>query len=325
MAKNTQTFSIGSVKCVPGALQCGHLKLGERGDGSEVLMPLVVINGVDPGPVVWIEGGTHGDELEGFEVMRVVRKEANPAALKGTIIAAPAANILGCERYDRRNPLDCMDLNRVFPGKPRGFFTEQIANLLYNTIVGNANYVIDLHAGGLDLWMHTFTAIQQGISELDEKALQVARAFGAPVIWKTAGTFLGASLGAQVTRAGIPVVLAEAGGGVRPDPTSVDFLARGTLGILRYLRMIPGDPPQDREKIVANGGDWVRTTRGGLFYPAVKNGDLVRKGEVVGRLHNYFDDIVETLESPTDGIVLGIKHRIACPTGDWTVLIGVTG
>ncbi len=68
---------------------------------------------------------------------------------------------------------------------------------------------------------------------------------------------------------------------------------------------------------------WVNTTRGGLFRPAVKCGQKIEKGDVVGRYYSLHGELVEESKSPASGIVLAINNGPLMPGGEILVHIGL--
>ena len=77
-----------------------------------------------------IVSGTHGDELEGqyviYKIAEMVRK--HPECLNGTIDIYPALNPLGIDSIQRGVPAFDLDMNRIFPGNPRGSMVEKVAH-----------------------------------------------------------------------------------------------------------------------------------------------------------------------------------------------------
>ena len=67
----------------------------------------------------------------------------------------------------------------------------------------------------------------------------------------------------------------------------------------------------------------MNTTRGGLFRAAVKCGQALKKGDVVGRYYDVHGELVEESRSPHDGIVLAISNWPVMPSGEILVHIGL--
>ncbi len=61
----TQPLNIGTVSIMPGEKKRGGIPIGADMYGREREIPLIVYRGVEDGPILWLNGATHGDEPEG--------------------------------------------------------------------------------------------------------------------------------------------------------------------------------------------------------------------------------------------------------------------
>lgn len=111
-------------------------------EGTELELPVTVLAGAEEGPVLYVIGGVHGDELAGWYAGTLLKK----AGLKaGTVYIAAPANRYGAE-HDQRETRDGRDLNRNFPGDPEGCDAERIAYALYQDVADKApDLLLDLH------------------------------------------------------------------------------------------------------------------------------------------------------------------------------------
>ena len=126
------SFRIADVECPPGQLARGRIVAGWLDDGSPVEIPLLVLHGAAPGPVLWLGATLHGIEIIGVEIIRRVMREAvDPAALRGTIVGAPIQNPLAFQDHKYGTPRDGLNINRFFPGNPNGSISERLAHALY--------------------------------------------------------------------------------------------------------------------------------------------------------------------------------------------------
>src|SRR5690349_9014297 len=83
-ADRKEPVTVGTAKGVVGQAVRGTLTVAEAADGSAVALPVVVVTGREPGPVVWVEASAHGDEYGGPRALQDVVKGLDPAAMKGT-------------------------------------------------------------------------------------------------------------------------------------------------------------------------------------------------------------------------------------------------
>ena len=147
-----------------------ELPIARLMSGIPVTLPLLVLHGREEGPTAWISAAVHGDELCGVEIIRRVLDTLDPQTMSGTVLAVPVVNVHGFNTGDRYLP-DRRDLNRSFPGSPRGSLAARIAHLLMTEVVGRATVGIDLHTGS-----DHRTNLPQIRADLDDPAtLELAR------------------------------------------------------------------------------------------------------------------------------------------------------
>ena len=118
----TEPLKIGNVSAPPGTVNRGGIPVGHDlcGRGQEI--PIIVYRGAEEGPILWLNGATHGDEPEGTFSIFLTLEQIDPEELRGTVVAVPAMNVDAFAAGSRGNPLDTFsyDMNRVYPGKPDG-------------------------------------------------------------------------------------------------------------------------------------------------------------------------------------------------------------
>ena len=97
-------------------------------------VPVLVARGQNPGPVLCLTAALHGDELNGIEMVRRLMYQLNPRSMNGTVIGVPIVNLDGFRRGSRYLA-DRRDLNRYFPGNPRGSAADRIAHSLFQQVI----------------------------------------------------------------------------------------------------------------------------------------------------------------------------------------------
>ena len=66
-------FEIGNRSIESAAISQAALHVGPAADGRNREIPLLVCHGATEGPILWINGATHGDEPEGaFSIFRLL-------------------------------------------------------------------------------------------------------------------------------------------------------------------------------------------------------------------------------------------------------------
>ena len=320
-----ESIKIGNVEGSPGEVKQGILGSVHLSDGTPINIPIFVVQGTEPGPVLWVSAAMHGQELGGIGVVwELVHNRLDPKALRGTVVASPMLNPLSFTGGTYFTPQDGYNVNRVFPGNPNGLLTHRLVDLIYREGVQKADYIIDFHANP-DPAMH-FTIIKEPPDDAEtwEKSKGMAEAFGVTIIEMElkyeahrTGTLVDAALSLRK-----PSVIIELTPWRRITPEAVEVGTRGTLNAMKYLGMIDGEiEPQEGIQII--DGRLTRTeitaTKGGLVRQNKPLGDPVTKGEVIGHILNVYGEEIEPIVSPVDGWLLAfpLLDNQAAGTGDF--------
>jgi len=304
---------VGDITCSPGETQCGGIPSVGLRDGSILTVPLIVMNGTEKGPTLWLGALVHGDEMPGWEVIRrIVREEVDPLALRGAILACPAQNPLSYAESSRWTPQDGLNVNRVFPGKPDGSVTERLAYDLFHEGVSKADVVLDLHsiaAQGV-----SFNIVKQGgKGPAWDEQWPLAHAFGLPVaVFRSAQVGIAGMLQDAALAAGRPGLTVEISGIYVWEEASVRAGVRGVLNVMKYLDMIDGDIQPQTEVWTLDepltSCHHLLANRGGIVEPLVALGKAVTAGQPVAHIRDLYGDLVETVCSPADGWVITYQH-----------------
>jgi predicted deacylase len=290
-------ITIGATTVPPGRKMKIELPFARLPTGSVASLPIAVINGRTAGPNVWVSGGIHGDELNGVEVVRQVLRALDAKRLRGAVVAVPIVNPLGFLMGSRYLP-DRRDLNRAFPGSPRGSTATRLAHLFMTEVVSHCSVGIDCHTA-----TNHRTNIPQIRADIDDpETLRLARAFGAPFTIKS--RLRDGSLRQAATEEGIKTLLYEAGQAHRFDQDAVDFGVTGVMRTLGSLGMIDLRLPTTEQTKLVRRTRWVRARRGGLAEIEPRLGDLVAAGEVVARISDAFGMRPTMVKASSSGWVI---------------------
>ncbi len=122
-------------------------KILTSSDLSSRRLALMEVKSPNPGPVVWLTGCVHGDEVGGMVVIQeIFRRLKKSPLIKGSLHAFPLMNPIGFEAAARHIVLSKEDLNRSFPGDPKGSLAERMADRIFSTIIQSGPAVVfDLH------------------------------------------------------------------------------------------------------------------------------------------------------------------------------------
>jgi predicted deacylase len=284
---------------VAGTLTRMTWQAGESLYGSSIPTPVLVAQGSEPGPTLCLTGAVHGDELNGIETVRRVMYSLNPEKLSGRIIGVPIVNLQGFERHSRYLP-DRRDLNRFFPGNPKGSSASRIAYGFFEQIIRHCDSLVDLHTGSF----HRTNLPQLRANLLDESVIELTERFGGLVILHSSGNV--GTLRAAAVAAGIPAVTIEAGEPLRVDDKAVDHTVRSLFTLMDNLHMY------DRRSLWGNpeptyyGSLWVRADKGGMLIGEVKLGKRVRAGDVLGSVTDPITNARQDILAPITGRVIGM-------------------
>jgi predicted deacylase len=268
--------------------------------------PAFEARGASDGPRVALIGGIHGCEYSSIAAVTRFMNELDTSDLSGSITAVP---VVSMESFRQRSPFvvpaDGKNLNRCFPGSYDGTYADVLARSIFDELIAPADVLIDLHGGDMVEALEPFTIYEA--SPVEERAHAVAVAFGLPYVVreepKPGG--LGGMTSSAAAQAGIPAIIAEAGGRGQLEESAVAMLADGVRNALRHLEMLPGAPaPPGPEMRTVGSFVWLRCAEAGWWESAVAAGDAVAEGSLLGRVRTLHGEVLEEIHAPQDGVVL---------------------
>ena len=296
---SNNSITIGNVTVAPGKRVSINLPIADLYTGASLSMPVKVVNGRKPGPVMFVSAAIHGDELNGVEIVRRLLRQKSLDSLRGTLLAVPIVNVHGFLERSRYLP-DRRDLNRSFPGSAKGSIAARTASTFVKQIVSKAQFGIDLHTGALNR-----TNLPQVRANLDdEQTIELARVFGAPVI--ISSTVRDGSLRQYAAESGFPILVYEAGEALRHDEVSIRAGLRGVIRVMRHVGMLPkARATKAVSPVVAASTSWVRAPDSGVISHKAELGDTVVEGQNLAIVSDPLGDDQEAVRAPFDGIVIG--------------------
>ena len=186
---NNNRLTVGSIAAKPGERVEDYLTVGSMPDGTPVRLPVVLINGTQGKQTLYLQSISDGNELNGIAVIHKVLRKISPDNLNGRIIAVPIVNFHAFHARQAHSPVDQMKMNRCFPGKSDGTSSERIAYQLFNGLIRQADYCIDLHQGGIDPMIDEVRVRVSRKHPQHEACLEFARIFGIGYIFDQKGNW----------------------------------------------------------------------------------------------------------------------------------------
>ena len=303
-------FEIGGESVAAGERRLVNLPLSALSNQTPMAVPVSIVHGRREGPTLFVSAAIHGDELTGVAICRRLLASKALNVARGTLLMVPIVNAFGFISHSRYLP-DRRDLNRSFPGNPRGSLAAQLACLFFSEVVARSDYGIDLHSAAI----HRSNLPQIRVDSEQAEALELARAFGPPIIVHS-GLREG-SLREAARAKGVPVIVYEAGEGLRVDEMSVTVGIRGVLRVMAHLGMIRRSRDLRRpEPVLSTSSRWVRAEESGLFRPFREIGAHVKAGEAIGSIADPFGRYETELKASITGIVIGRANNPAINQGD---------
>jgi predicted deacylase len=307
-----------------GALTAGRterhlIKLPGAALANDEPRPVISVTGAKPGPVLFVNAGVHGGECPAIAAVIRLGKALDPQKMAGTMILLPVLNLPAFRsRTPFVCPIDNVNPNRVFPGDPKGTYSEQMTHALINEFVVHADAYVDLHGGDIPEALVPFVICRGGNDDVSVKSNEMAMAFGLPyvlTVTKPVQPAKGSSSYAAAAEKGVPAGLAEAGGVGQMQEDAVKLLVKGVRRLMAHLTMTEdaGETPTAagaepvhavKKPEVLTKFEWLYTKNAGMWYPRVAAGDLVKEGEEIGTIRNLFGDTLENVTSPVSGTVL---------------------
>lgn len=307
-AQQQPSFTVGQIRAAPGEKASGFLEVPDGVDpGTRI--PVSVIHGSRPGPVLGLIAGVHGYEYPPITALQNIRRDLDPAGLSGTVIIVHIANIPSfLSRTIYYSPVDGKNLNRVYPGSTDGTVSERIAYAITTEVIDRSDYVVDLHCGDgnealrpYSYWMRT------GNEELDARSREMVIAFGLDHIVidddrpgdPSQSTY---TANTALTR-GKPGITTETGQMGTNDPVWIEMAERGVWNLLRHFSMVEGEVEAPPAIVWLDRYEVIRSPVTGIFQPAVRDGYVVAEGAVLGTLLDFFGNRLQDVRAPFPGVV----------------------
>ena len=304
MEKESAAFTYQGGTVEPGGVTNIRYTVSETYLGDPVRIPVTIINGERPGPTACLTAATHGDELNGIEVVREVAHEWNHETLHGTIVCLPVLNVPGFLAQQRYLPILDRDLNRSFPGNETGTSARRMASRIYRNFIAPCDFVLDFHTStrGRNNMLH----VRADMS--DDRVARLAHAFASNVIIDGQGP--AGSLRREASDDDIPAVTIEMGEAHRFQRGLIDRALDGVESVFAEYGLRPSEAvkwPGWRTVIHDElEKTWIRADSGGIVDMHHDRGSLVYEDDAICTITNPFMTENDEIEAPFTGLLVGI-------------------
>ena len=320
-------LQVGNLSANAGEKTFGYLKTAQSRSGMNLDIPVHLIAGAEPGPTLMLQGAIHGAEVIGSIAILDFVAAADPAAIRGNVIAVPVVNRAGFELGERGSSIDDKDISRQFPGNAGGSASDQIAHIYFQEAIAQADVLIDFHAGARTAYERyvLFTAEKDpnNLTLMEARRRKLVVAFGLDqAAFFPPGTFGSGASKVAIEEADTLHLTLEFGGGTgwfKNGEDNVRDALRGIWNTLKAMGMAAGELETDGPLCtVYNAGVVIwKPPVDGLFIRDRKFKDALKAGDVYGRLVDpYTGELLAEMPTPKDGIVI--------PSGQEWPTVGAT-
>jgi hypothetical protein len=329
-APQEKPFTVGTAMAQRGHRAAGTIEV-PAGSDAALSIPVVVIHGAKPGPVLAIVSGLHGTEYASIIAVERLIERIDPASVSGTVILVPLVNVNSFEqKIPHLNPVDGKNMNRMFPGNRSGTQTDRACYLITKEVVEQCDHLIDLHGGDLDESLRPYSYwTKTGNDKQDAISREMVLAFGLDHIIistdRPKDPAASRYLENTATTRGKPSITVEAGYAGTVEPEDVEVLVRGCLSVMRSLKMLPGQPERIEHPVWIERIETIASEKNGIFFPLVRRGTYVAEGMAVGYLTDYVGNKILEAHAPAAGVVLFIRAIPSMTKGETIANIGVVG
>ncbi len=296
----------------PGTEAVVRLDVGRLPSGNRIQISLFVYRAMQPGPVVLVMGGLHGDEINGVEIVRQAITSGLFRNLRaGSVIAVPVVNVFGFIHFSR-DVREGKDVNRIFPGNQRGSLASRMAHMIARTVFPHAQIVIDFHTGGASRYNYP----QVRFTKASEESLFLATLFGSRFILEK--PVIRGSLRKVARDLNIPMLIYEGGEALRLDQFCIEKGLQGLRRILAFSQMIvpqTGNPAAE-ECVFVEKSSWLRASRAGIFSWTKPSGARIVKGEPLGYIADPFGSKTVPVLATRAGYILAHNNTPVVSQGD---------
>ena len=307
----------------PHAAHLDHAPEACVDGGYEI--PATLICGRNPGKTLLVSASIHSGEYIGVPAVIRVANEIDPEKLSGNVIFLHCVNLSGVLTHHYREvPEDFFNLNSKYPGNAEGTPGERIAAWFVREMFPHIDFMMDLHGGSPEELM-TPLVFYPHAEKVSETALNAVKALNIGYLLESFATTGEYSYAANFCD--VPGFLLERGDGVMCTEDKIKADQDDIRLLLDYLGMYAAEEgtfDPDLERTVVHKTIYLESDVQGLWYPAVHCGQDVKKGEYLGRIEDFYGNLLKEYFAEDDGRVFYYTQGLAVVPGDALVTYGLT-
>lgn len=322
-----QTATVGTATAQRGQTAYGAIDVPAGSDAGTII-PVAVVNGARPGPVLALVAGSHGTEYASIVALQRLLDRLDAKAIAGTVIVAPLVNAASFrEMTVHLNPVDKKNMNRLYPGDGQGTQTQRALALVAAQVVQPAAIVVDLHGGDMDEDLRPYSYwFRGGNAAQDSASRALVLVFGLDhIIVQDVNLENPASTGnlsGYALSLGKTAIVVEAGRSATVLAEDVSSLVDGVLNVMGALRMIDRQAKPVEHPVWLDGGARVAAEGDGMFFATVARGSYVSEGMTVGTLTDFLGRTTAEVRAPASGVVTFIRGVPSIWAGATLVNVG---
>ncbi len=319
-------LTVGGLSAKRGEKVSGWLEVGAGVDAGTRL-PVSLVHGSRPGPVLAFVAGTHGYEYTSILALQRLLPRLEPARMAGSVILVHMA----CPPtfYGRRiyyGP-DGKNLNRMYPGNAAGTVSERIAFILTREVIEKATHLADMHCGDGNESLRPYSYwMVSGNDAVDQASREMNLAFGLDhiVIDRQRPTDPAKSVYTAMTAIlrGRPAITVESGGMGLTDAASVKAQEAGALSLIAHLKIMDAPSVRAEKPIWIDKSEVLRSPVTGVWHPAVEKMQSVAAGTILGRVTDPFGKTLHEARAPFAGEILYVVATPPVTEGEPLAFVG---
>jgi uncharacterized protein len=348
-------MQVGTAESSPSELVTGWLNVTDLPTGTPERLPVLIAEGEEDGPTLWITASIHGNEVTALATAQDVMRDGLESKIRGTVVCLPNLNPAGLRRTTRTSYYHGDDPNRYFPdpdadGSRPPRVQELINERVFDAFADSADALVDLHTAQVgsipfvirdrvlygnaeprsaDDRATTPRGTERDEDDARDLADELERfvdAYDFPVINEYAAeeyveqNLQRSTAGAALNSAGIPAFTVELGGFEVVEEDTREKGVVGLLNVMRELDMLPGGvEPTGLDAPVdfpVKRAVHPHTETAGIVRHRVEAGETFEEGDVIADIVTPHGEPKAVVETDHDGYVVGRYHGVAAYEND---------